>query len=150
MDIINIYFDVCCLNRPFDDQTQDRIRLEAEAVLLILKHIELEEWQWISSEVVQFEIQQTPNPERRYQVQLLTRHASQVVKVDEAIIQRADTLQHLGFKTYDAIHLACAESVNASIFLTTDDNLLKRAEREASRLHVPVNNPLDWLQEQTP
>jgi hypothetical protein len=24
-----IYLDVCCLNRPFDDQTQQRIRLEA-------------------------------------------------------------------------------------------------------------------------
>ena len=31
-----IYLDTCCLNRPFDDQTQDRIRLEAEAVILIL------------------------------------------------------------------------------------------------------------------
>ena len=31
-----IYFDTCCLNRPFDDQTQTRIRLEAEAVLAIL------------------------------------------------------------------------------------------------------------------
>jgi hypothetical protein len=25
-----IYLDVCCLNRPFDDQTQARIHLEAE------------------------------------------------------------------------------------------------------------------------
>ena len=31
-----VYFDACCLNRPFDDQTQDRIRLESEAVLLIM------------------------------------------------------------------------------------------------------------------
>ena len=29
-----IYFDVCCLNRPFDDQSQARIRLEAEDVFL--------------------------------------------------------------------------------------------------------------------
>lgn len=26
-----IYLDVCCLNRPFDDQTQERIGLEAKA-----------------------------------------------------------------------------------------------------------------------
>lgn len=31
-----IYLDVCCLNSPFDDQTQERIHLEAEAVMLIL------------------------------------------------------------------------------------------------------------------
>ena len=31
-----IYMDVYCFNRPFDDQTQDRIRLEAEAILLYI------------------------------------------------------------------------------------------------------------------
>jgi len=25
---MKIYLDVCCLNRPFDDQVQDRVRLE--------------------------------------------------------------------------------------------------------------------------
>ena len=28
-----LYLDVCSLNRPFDDQLQDRIKLEAEAIL---------------------------------------------------------------------------------------------------------------------
>jgi hypothetical protein len=36
-DKLRIYLDVCCLNRPFDNQVQDRVRLEAEAVLAILK-----------------------------------------------------------------------------------------------------------------
>ena len=36
---MKIYLDVCCLNRPFDDQTQDLIHLESEAVVLILKHV---------------------------------------------------------------------------------------------------------------
>jgi hypothetical protein len=40
-----VYLDVCCLNRPFDDQQQDRVHLEAEAVLLILKRCEAGEWQ---------------------------------------------------------------------------------------------------------
>jgi hypothetical protein len=35
--------DVCCLNRPFDAQTQERIRLESEAVLLILERCERRE-----------------------------------------------------------------------------------------------------------
>ncbi len=37
---MKIYLDVCCLNRPFDDQTQDRIHLEAETILTIMKFIE--------------------------------------------------------------------------------------------------------------
>lgn len=39
-----IYLDVCCLNRPFDDQTQERIRLEAEAVRLILANCQTGEY----------------------------------------------------------------------------------------------------------
>ena len=31
-----IYLDMCCLKRPFDDQSQPRIRLETEAVLALL------------------------------------------------------------------------------------------------------------------
>lgn len=34
---MKIYSDVCCLNRPFDNQLQDRIHLEAEAVITILR-----------------------------------------------------------------------------------------------------------------
>jgi len=33
---VRAYLDVCALKRPFDDQTQPRIRLEAEAVLELL------------------------------------------------------------------------------------------------------------------
>jgi hypothetical protein len=34
-----IYLDVCALCRPFDDQAQIRIRLETEAVQLILSYV---------------------------------------------------------------------------------------------------------------
>ena len=33
---MRIYLDMCCLKRPFDDQSQPRIRLETEAVLSLL------------------------------------------------------------------------------------------------------------------
>lgn len=34
-----VYLDVCALCRPFDDQSRMRIRLETEAVNLILEHV---------------------------------------------------------------------------------------------------------------
>ena len=52
-----IYFDTCCINRPFDDQTRIRVRLEAEAVLGILSRIENGEWEWVGSEVLMDEIE---------------------------------------------------------------------------------------------
>ena len=61
---MKIYFDVCCLNRPYDDQTQDRIHLETEAIMIILKHIESKEWNWLSSGVINYEIAKTSDEER--------------------------------------------------------------------------------------
>jgi hypothetical protein len=40
---MKIYLDVSCLNRPFDDQGQARVRLEAEAVTVILAKCDLGE-----------------------------------------------------------------------------------------------------------
>ncbi len=62
---MKVYLDVCCLNRPFDDQSQDRVHLEAEAVLAIIRHVEQSEWQWFSSDAVAYEISKTPNEERQ-------------------------------------------------------------------------------------
>jgi predicted nucleic acid-binding protein len=144
-----IYLDACCLNRPFDDQRQDRIRLEAEAVLLILTHLETGKWQWIGSEVLDFEIEQTPDPQRRHRVKLLAAYAHHRVLVEQAEIERAQQLEALGFRSFDALHLACAESGGADVFLTTDDKLLRRATRLPGQLNVQVENPLTWLKEAT-
>lgn len=147
--MIKVYVDVCCLNRPFDDQTQDRIRLEAEAVILILKRFEAGEWQWVSSEVVDFEIEQTPDAERRLRVKLLTTRVHESVLVEQAEAERAEQLEKLGFGAFDALHIACAESAGADIFLTTDNPLLRQANRLAEPLRVRVENPLTWLKEVT-
>ena len=58
-----VYLDVCCLNRPFDDQTQARIRLESEATLIILAHCEQGRLEWVGSEALTWEIDKTPDPE---------------------------------------------------------------------------------------
>ena len=52
-----------------------------------------------------------------------------------------------GIAAYDALHLACAESGGADVFLTTDDRLLRRSAALASELHIRVANPLTWLRE---
>ncbi len=81
-----IYMDVCCLNRPFDDQTQQRIRLEAEAVLLILEHCQSGDWQLIGSEAIHFEVRRIPDEERRQKVTLLVSLAGSVVRLSERVV----------------------------------------------------------------
>ncbi len=145
--MLTIYLDVCCLNRPFDDQSQDKIRLESESVLLVLQHFESEDWQWVKSSVIDHEIDQTPNPERRSRVKLLAAKADKVIKLSEAIIKRGTEIQSMGFQTYDALHIACAEKGNADILLTTDDRFLKLGKRFAKKFNTSIRNPLSWIQE---
>lgn len=141
-----IYFDACCLNRPYDDQTSDRVRLEAEAVLLILKRVESGEWQWISSETLEFEINQTPDAERRSRLGLMLSTTTRTILVESEEEQRAQVLSTLGFHSFDAFHLACAESGNADVLLTTDDRMIRLAARITIPL-IRVENPLTWLKE---
>jgi predicted nucleic acid-binding protein len=142
---MKIYLDVCCLNRPFDDQTQDRIRLEAEAVLIILKYIELGKIVLINSDVIFYEISKIPNLERREKIFSLISKAKIYIKLDQGILNRAKEIQKLGIKSYDALHVACAERPKGDIFLTTDDRLLKKLQRNCSEIKTKVENPLNWI-----
>lgn len=143
----SIYLDVCCLNRPFDDQTQARIHLEAEAVLAILSRCESGDWQWLGSEVIELEISRTPDPERRRRVQLLASHAHGIIVVGETEIARAQQLEERGISAFDALHVACAEGAGVDIFLTTDDQLLHRLTEQSGELSVRALNPLAWVRE---
>lgn len=144
-----IYLDTCCLNRPFDVQTQIRVRREAEAVEVILEYFDIGYWQWIISSVNTDEIDRITEPMKYAKVKTLLSSAHQIVWVSEAEIARGEQLEALGFERLDALHLACAESGNADIFLTTDDSLLKIAQRANTRLRVRVEYPDTWLKEET-
>ena len=60
-----VYLDVCALSRPFDDQTQARIRLETEAVELILSRVRQEDLQLIVSAAHAVEIAAIEDAEER-------------------------------------------------------------------------------------
>jgi predicted nucleic acid-binding protein len=118
-------------------------------VLLIMARLQSGEWVWLGSEAIDYEVYQTPDPEKRHRVEVLATAAHQSISLTRDAVSRAQELQALGFKQWDALHLACAERGQADIFLTTDDKFLRLAERIADRLRVRVNNPLTWLEEVT-
>ena len=145
---MKIYFDVCCINRPFDDQSQVRIHLEAEAILSILKNIDNGLWLFVSSDVVSMEIKKTSDPERRERLTSINNKAKNYISVDEKILNRTKVIQAMGFTTYDAMHIACSEKAKVDVFFTTDDKLLKSASSNKERLSVLIQNPLIWLQKE--
>ena len=146
---MKVYLDACCINRPFDDQTQDRVRLEAEAVLIVIRHFENHEWTWYGSDILDFELNQIPDIERRQKTRQLIRFLHSIIEINGDIVGRAIDLEKLGFKAYDALHLACAEEANVDVLLTTDERFLRLGYRFKDQIKVKLSNPLSWINERT-
>ena len=144
---MKVYLDACCLNRPFDDQSQPRVRLETEAISLILEKLTQGEWEWVGSEILLHEVGQNPDLENRQRALLFASLAQQVIEITEKVLRRAEELEEAGFDSYDAVHLASAETGKADVFLTTDDQILKVANRKKSLFSLIVENPVKWLEE---
>jgi len=147
MNSMKIYLDVCCLNRPFDDQTQDRIHLEAEAILAVLNYSRMSGWSVIGSDAIDFEIGRMPDHDKRLKVQILSTLHDVYVKVDAGVERRSMELKQVGLKALDALHVSCAERAKAEVFLTTDDHLLSKAVQNKKILKVRIENPLRWVTE---
>ena len=144
---MKVYLDVCCFNRPFDDHAQDRVRLESEAILTILEHTQSRMWAIIGSEVIDIEISKIPDDDLRCKVNILTGMKQKFITVNNDVEIRGKELEKLGFKSFDALHIACAEKGDADILLTTDDIFLSKALQSRNILKVRVENPLRWLME---
>lgn len=140
-----LYLDLNCFNRPFDDQSQDRIARETAAVFSVLQQIVdgVDQMAW--SAILDFENSQHPVPDRRNEVARWKRHAVVYIAISENVAIRAQELEEAGFKPLDAVHLACAEAAECTCFLTCDDHLIRTAQR--SRLALKVQNPVDYLEE---
>ena len=139
-----VYLDACCLSRLSDDQTQRRIREEAEAVELVLGRTRAGEVQWISSEALADEIDRNPQLERRLENLALLRLANETMEVDRKIARRAKELEAAGYGAFDALHLACAEMAQVDVLLTTDDGFIRKASRRDGNPRVPILNPVSW------
>jgi len=141
-----VYFDNCCLNRPYDEQEQDNIILEGEAVLSIIGRCESSDsWGFFSSDVLAVEIASIRHPIKKLQVLNLYKSASAYIELNDQIVTRAKNIEQCAIKPFDALHLASAEYARADILLTTDNKFIKHAKGLNSS--VRVENPLVWLME---
>ena len=139
---MRLYLDVCAIQRPLDDQSQLRIRLEAEAVLGVLAAVSAGAATLLASDVHYIETRRNPHPSRRDFVFEVLGLAREVLPVSEAVAARARGFARSNIDKADALHLAVAVEAEADYFCTTDDALLKRAA-EADTEGVFVVTPLE-------
>lgn len=103
---MKIYLDNCCFNRPFDSQSQLRIKLETEAKLKIQELITLNDFQLIWSYILDYENSKNPFQERKEQIAKWLKYSKVVIQANQSIIDRAIDINNLGLKKFDSLHLA--------------------------------------------
>lgn len=141
-----IYLDNCCYNRPFDDQTQERIHLESEVILTVLKMGQMKQVVIAGSDILELEMNRMQDENKKQKVFDLYRVAGMHISYTEKIKKRSAEIMLVSkIRAFDSLHIASAEQAGADVFLTTDDKLEKMAEKLA--LETRVVNPLRFAWE---
>lgn len=142
MGKIKIYLDTCCYNRPYDDQTQLRINLEAQAKLFIQKQIIDGNLDLIYSFISVYENSQNPFPIRKNAIFSFFSNAVTYINYENIAVikQRAAEIIKTGIKDKDALHISCAIEGKADYFITTDSRLLKFSSDQ-----IKIINPIDFI-----
>jgi predicted nucleic acid-binding protein len=138
-----VYLDTSAYNRPFDEQTQPKIFLETQAVVIILQMVEAKTVELISSSVLEYENSRNSYPIKQEAMNRYLQLSELRQEVDGAIRQRAEDLEQNGLKAIDALHVACAEVAKSDYFITCDKRLINRC----SGLKMKVINPVDFVLE---
>lgn len=123
---MRVYLDNCAFNRPLDDQTRPRIRLETEAKLWIQDGVQAGTIELAWSYVLDFENSANPFEQRRLAIHRWKDRAALDVQENEDVLHIARELVGLRLKPTDALHVACAIAAEADYFVTTDDHIIAR------------------------
>jgi predicted nucleic acid-binding protein len=133
--------------RPLDDHSQPRVRLEAEAVIVLVELCETGHFQLIASAAHEIENAQNPYPERKAHAEDLLAVATHRALTTPEAVTLASAYKQKGTKQLDALHLALAVTAGADFFCTTDDKLLRRGRRLDTRSCLVVS-PLELISRQ--
>lgn len=136
---MRIYLDSCALQRPLDDQTQPRIRVETEAVLAILAAAQAGDILLVNSEALEYETCRIPDDQRRSEVAAILSLAKERIEINDEAETLAEFLESRGVRPMDAVHLALASIARVDFFATCDDRLLRKATAETELNCKPVS-----------
>lgn len=140
--MISVYFDNCCYNRPYDDQSQLKVHLEAEAKLHIQRLITEKKLNLVYSFISEYENSNNPYNVRKSSIFDFFKNASVFVDYSylEEVTALAAEIAATGVKKMDAYQVPSAIIGKADYFLTTDKRVLKYSTEK-----IQIMNPLDFV-----
>ena len=121
-----LYLALNCFNRPFDDQSQDRIAQETTAVFAILQRIIDGVAQLVWSAILTFENAQHPLADRRTEIAQRAHRTVVNVAVSQQVATRARALTASWF--------LCGRSFKTARFYHVD---YRKLDRRSHRSYLP-------------
>jgi predicted nucleic acid-binding protein len=142
---MRVYLDNCCLNRPFDDQTQLVIYLETQAVLAIQEQIIQNKLELVWSYMNIYENSKNVNEYVKNEISRWINYSKNpVIQESPELLNEARLHIQRGVKLYDALHFSCSIIGNCDFFISTDKKLLKKLHK---RHTVKPVNPIECIEE---
>ncbi|MBI3258623.1 MAG: hypothetical protein HYZ54_03960 [Ignavibacteriae bacterium] len=117
--------------------------METDAVIELVAKTERGDIILLWSSVLDYEIINNPNKEITGAIMNVANVCKLNIDLTDELINRATMISTQGIDYFDALHFACSEKLNADIFVTVDDKLLKKLNRITT--HVQCVNPLTYI-----
>lgn len=148
---LKLYLDTNIYCRPFDDCSQLRIALEAEAVLRLWQRAEEGRIICLSSKLIRLELSKMP-PSKWREVKKFIQLVDEDVPYCDNIKKLAEKIiKVVKIPDYDALHLAFGAYGQADLFLTCDDDILRKSASieellRSDNLELVILNPIQFVQ----
>jgi len=145
--MLRIYLDTNVWSRPFDRPSK-RIIKETNAVFKILKWAKEDKLDITGSVVLDVEVGNIENREKRVVVQRIIDLLvlERVYKISSAKIE--EIIKTTKLKLPDAAHLACAAELGCKYFITCDDRMVRKGKEIEKLYGMKVCNPIEFAEEE--
>ena len=135
-----IYLDICTYNRPFDVQSQMKIRLETEAKLFIQAGIKSGFYSMVWSYMHDYENNASPYEDNKKSIAGWKGFAAEYCPSSADVLKIGHDFMQYSIKPKDALHLACAVKSDCKYFVTTDKGLLNKIINS-----IKIVNPINLV-----
>ena len=150
-----IYLDTNVYSRPFDDQTKEKIRTEANAFLKIISEVKAGNLRLLCSDILKLETDEILDEEKRATIVRSLELCKEHVNESEGVLQLGQIVQtRCHIRARDALHVASAIIGKARYLLSCDEkvtqkkqaNCYRRFAKNYNRDYFSAMNPTKFVE----
>lgn len=140
---MRIYLDNCCYGRPFDDNSNETVKLESDANLYIRERIIHKELDLVTSFMIHYANEQKHDEHPKKEIENFFKTYRKLyigVEFADTLTEIVQSIMTAGIKRKDAYHIACSIFAECDYFITVDKRLLNFQSEQ-----IKIINPIEFV-----